>query len=76
MKAEKTSYLIEIDGHISLELHPGPRDAAFRAALELGKDGTDIRVIVIEGSDPFSETAKRSFYQYDRQERSWIMHGQ
>jgi hypothetical protein len=75
LKAAKTSYLIEIDGHICLELHPGPRDAAFRAALELATDANDIRVIVIEGSDPFSETAKRSFYQYDREQRRWALHG-
>ena len=75
LKAAKTSYLIEVDGHISLQLHPGPREAAFRVALDLGNDGTDIRVVVIEGDDPFSETAKRSFYQYDRGERRWILHG-
>ena len=75
LKATKTSYLIEVDGHICLQLHPGPRDAAFRAALELGKDGTEVRVTVIEGDDPFSDTAKRSFYQYDREERRWVMHG-
>ena len=76
LKAAKTTYLIEIDGHISLQLHPGPREAAFRAALELGREATEIRVILIEGDDPFSETARRSFYQYDRDERRWILHGQ
>jgi hypothetical protein len=76
LKATKTRYFIEVDGHICLEPHLGPRDAVFRAALDLGKDSADIRVILIEGDDPFSDAAKRSFYRYDRDERRWTLHGE
>lgn len=75
MKTAKTHYFIEVDGIVSLEPHPGPRDAAFRAALEHAHGATDIRIIVIEGDDPFSDKAKRSFYQYDPEDRRWILRG-
>lgn len=75
VKAPKMRYFFEIDGVVSLEPHSGPRDSAFRAALEQAHGAADIRVIVIEGDDPFSDAAKRSFYQYDPHDRRWIMRG-
>jgi len=73
VKAPRTRYFIEIDGIVSLEPHAGPRDEAFRAALAQAHGATDVRVIAIEGEDPFSEAAKRSFYQFDPRDRRWVM---
>ena len=76
MKASKTRYFIELDGTLLLEAHPGPRDAAFRAALEHAHGHSGLRVIVVEGDDPLSDTARRTFYRYDPRERRWALEGE
>lgn len=58
-----------------MESHPGPRDAAFRVALQGAKDAAHVRVIAIEGDDPLAESAKRSIYEYNPQERRWTLIG-
>lgn len=73
LKASRIQFFIEIDGHVSIESHPGPRDAAFRVALQQAKDATQIRVIAVEGDDPLSEGAKRSIYEYNPEERRWSL---
>lgn len=75
VKAARIQYFIEIDGYVSIEPHPGPRDAAFRIALDHGKDATHLRVIAVEGEHPLSEAAKRSIYEYDPHERRWTLVG-
>ena len=73
MKVPKTRYFIEVDGFISLDPHHGPRDAAFRSALEHGTDAREVRVIAVEGEDPLSDSAKRSIYEYDTANRRWSL---
>jgi hypothetical protein len=73
LRAAPTRYFIEVDGFMSIEPHPGPREAACAAALEQGRDANLLRVIAIEGEDPLSEAAKRTIYEYDSHHRRWAM---